>query len=157
MADTAIDRTRQNLESELDQLRERRRSLAAELTGREPTGDRADQADLLEQAEDVALLDDRIADLTQRLAGGSDELSEGRLAPGTEVTVRFADGEVSTLRAVAVPEEVAEDDEFGALTLDSPLGLALPGSEPGDQVTYLTPSGEAQVEVVALQVPGDEP
>ena len=58
------------------------------------------------------------------------------------------------MRVVAIPEEVAENDGAGAVTLDSPLGRALGGSEVGDIVQYGTPSGTALVEVLALRVPG---
>ncbi|MGH3888731.1 MAG: GreA/GreB family elongation factor [Pseudonocardiaceae bacterium] len=156
MADTdnAIARTRRRLEEELARLRARRDALATELDGRDSVGDRADHADVLEQADDVAWLDDRIAEVAGLIArGGPPEPAAGQLPHGTEVTLRFDDGEVSTLRVVAIPEEVAEDDE--ALTLESPLGRALAGSEVGDIVQYRTPSGVALVEVLALRVPGE--
>ncbi len=157
MADTsdAAARTRQRLEEELAQLRARRRDLAAELDGRDTVGDRADHADVLEQADDVAWLDDRIAEVTGLIArGGPPEPADGQLPHGAEVTLRFDDGEVSTLRVVAIPEEIGEDDDAGAVTLDSPLGRALVGSEVGDIIQYGTPSGTALVEVLALRVPG---
>jgi transcription elongation factor GreA len=155
MADTsnAIARTRQRLEEELTQLQARRKALADELGGRDTVGDRADHADLLEQADDVAWLDDRIAEITGLLArGGVPEPAADRLPHGAEVTLRFDDGEVSTLRVVAIPEEATEDDA-GAVTLDSPLGRALVGSKVGDIVQYGTPSGPALVEVLAFRMP----
>ncbi|MDQ4011564.1 MAG: GreA/GreB family elongation factor [Actinomycetota bacterium] len=157
MADTgnAIARTRQRLEEELAQLRARRDALGAELGERDTVGDRADHADLLEQADDVAWLDDRIAEITGLLArGGVPEPAAGRMLHGAEVTLRFDDGEVSTLRVVAIPEEAAEDGDAGAVTLDSPLGRALAGSKVGDIVQYGTPSGQALVEVLDLRMPG---
>jgi transcription elongation factor GreA len=160
MADTdtgsAIARTRQRLEEELAQLRARRRALAAELDGRDPVEDRADHADALEQADDVAWLDDRIAEVSGLIArGGVPEPEDGQLPHGAEVTLRFDDGEVSTLRVVAISEEVTEDDDAAAVTFDSPLGRALAGSKPGDLVEYATPSGPAFVEVLALRMPGE--
>src|SRR5918997_6941926 len=126
MADSDTDRTRQLLEEELAQLRARRHALAAELDGRDSVGDRADHADVLEQADDIAWLDDRIAEVSGLIArGGVPEPVDGRLPHGAEVTLRFDDGEVSTMRVVAISEEVAED--AAALTLDSPLGRALAG------------------------------
>lgn len=153
MADTDNAPTRQRLEKELARLRARRCALAAELDGRDSVGDRADHADVLEQADDVAWLDDRIAEVTGLIArGGVPEPVDGRLPHGAEVTLRFDDGEVSTLRVVAISEEVAEDDA-GAVTLDSPLGRALAGSKAGDVVEYGTPAGPALVEVLSLQMP----
>ncbi|MGQ0719301.1 MAG: GreA/GreB family elongation factor [Pseudonocardiales bacterium] len=154
--DNTAARTRRRLEEELARLRDRRRVLAAELDGRDSVGDRADHADVLEQADDVAWLDERIAELTGLIArGGPPDPAGGRLPRGTEVTLRFDDGEVLTLRVVAIPEEVTEDDGADALTLDSPLGRALAGSGVGDIIQYGTPSGTALVEVLALRVPGE--
>jgi transcription elongation factor GreA len=159
MADTdtdhAIERTRQRLEDELAQLQARRRVLAAELDERDSVGDRADHADMLEQADDVAWLDSRIAEVSGLIARGAvPEPADGGLPHGAEVTVRFDDGEVSTLRVVAISEEVAENDGAGAVTLDSPLARALAASKVGDVVEYGTPSGPALVEVLALRRPG---
>ncbi|MBV9142743.1 MAG: GreA/GreB family elongation factor [Pseudonocardiales bacterium] len=154
--DTAIDRTRQRLEEELAALRARRRALAAELDERDPVGDRADDAVVLEQADDIAWLDDRIAEVSGLIArGGVPEPADGRLLHGAEATLRFDDGEVSTLRVVAIVEEVAEGDDAGVVTLDSPLGRVLAGSKVGDVVEYATPSGPALVEVLALHMPGE--
>ncbi|MDQ3763634.1 MAG: GreA/GreB family elongation factor [Actinomycetota bacterium] len=151
--DNAIDRTRQRLEEELAQLRARRHALATELDERDSVGDRADHADMLEQADDVAWLDERIAEISGLIArGGVPESVDGQLLHGAEVTLRFDDGEVSTLRVVAISEEVAEDDD-AVVTLDSPLGRALAGSRVGDVVQYETPSGPALVEVLALRMP----
>jgi transcription elongation factor GreA len=153
--DDAVDRTRQRLEEELAQLRARRHTLAAELDERDSVGDRADHADLLEQADDVAWLDERIAEISGLLArGGVPEPADGQLPHGAEVTLRFDDGEVSTLRVVAISEE-AEDDDVGVVTVDSPLGRALAGSTVSEVVQYETPVGPALVEVLELRMPGE--
>ncbi|MGH4009950.1 MAG: GreA/GreB family elongation factor [Pseudonocardiaceae bacterium] len=154
--DNATARTRRRLEEELARLRARRSVLAAELDERDSVGDRADHAEMLEQADDAAWLDERIAELAGLIArGGPPDPAAGRLLRGTEVTLRFDDGEVSTLRVVAIPEEITEDDDAEALTLDSPLGRALAGSGVGDIIQYGTPSGTALVEVLALKAPGE--
>jgi transcription elongation factor GreA len=152
----ATDRTRQRLEEELAQLRARRRTLAAELDELDSAGDRADHADALEQADDIARLDERITKVSALIASaGMPEPAEARLPPGTEVTLRFDDGKISTLRVVTIAEEVTEDDGAGTVTLDSPLGRALAGRKVGDVVEYVTPSGPALVEVLALHMPGE--
>ncbi|MCW2661055.1 MAG: hypothetical protein JWP83_2207, partial [Mycobacterium sp.] len=40
-----------------------------------------------------------------------------------------------------------------ALAPDSPMGLALAGHRPGDVVTFETPQGPQQVELVAVRYP----
>src|SRR5262249_31773390 len=105
--------------------------------------------------DDLVWLDDRIAEVSGLIArGGVPEPEDGQLPHGAEVTLRFGDGEVSTLRVVAISEEVAEDDDAGAVTLDSPLGRALAGSKVGALVQYETPSGPALAEVLTLRMPG---
>ncbi|HET9253756.1 MAG TPA: GreA/GreB family elongation factor [Pseudonocardiaceae bacterium] len=153
--DNAINQTCLRLEEELARLRARRRALAAELDERDPVGDRADQADMLEQADDLAWLDERIAEISGLIArGGVPEAADDQLPPGAEVTLRFDDGEVSTLRVIAISEEAAGDDAR-TITIDSPLGRALANGKVGDVVQYETPLGPALVEVLALRMPGE--
>lgn len=155
MADIADPDARRRLEEELSLLRERRRGLADGLDGRDGVGDRADDSVALEQADDIAWLDDRISEISERLTGGGQpDPAPGDLPHGTEVTLSFDDGETMTLRAVALPEEVGDDEDVGALTLDSPLGRALAGARTGDTVEYRTPAGAALVEVLDLRPPG---
>jgi transcription elongation GreA/GreB family factor len=147
---------RGRLEEELARLRERRRSLGADFDDRDPVGDRADDAESLELADDVAWLDDRIDELVGLLTGadGSDEPSAtDRLPDGTVVTLRFADGTVQTLRVVAITEEIPEGREDTTLTTHSPLSRALAGHRQGDTVTYPTPDGPARAEVIDLRPP----
>lgn len=147
---------RGRLEEELARLSERRRSLGAEFDERDPVGDRADGAESLELADDVAWLDDRIDELVGLLSGASgsdDQSAADRLPDGTVVTVRFADSTVQTLRVVAITEEIPEGQEDTALTTHSPLSRALAGHHKGDTVGYPTPDGPAQVEVIDLRLP----
>jgi transcription elongation factor GreA len=63
--------TRQRLTRELAELREQRRDLAVDLADEQPTGDSGDQSQRLERADDLAWIDERIAALTDLLAGRS--------------------------------------------------------------------------------------
>ena len=133
-------------------LKKRRGRLAAGLQSDEDTvGDRGDAADEIQQAEQTAFVDGRIAQLEALLCGA--EPGGAHLLPdGSHVTLRFSDGEVTTMRVVAVVEEIgAGEDE--TLTASSPLGSALAGHQPGDTVTYLTPQGERSVELLAMTPP----
>jgi transcription elongation factor GreA len=156
--------TRRRLEQELADLRDQRHDLSADLVDEQPTGDGGDQAQLLERADDVARIDDRIAELTDLLAGrdavGSNMVDQGQqdvLPDGTRVTLRFADGTVEDLHVVLVTEEAAEQEQNSVLTVHSPLGRALAGRRVGDRVTYPTPEGETSAQVVALHPPGTHP
>ena len=75
------------------------------------------------------------------------------LPGGTEVTLRFSDGEVVTMHVISIVEETPVGREAETLTARSPLGQALAGHKPGDTVTYSTPQGESQVELIAVKLP----
>jgi transcription elongation factor GreA len=151
--------TRARLEQELDRVRDERRELATSLAGEDPKdptgGDSGDQADLLARADDLARMDRRITEIGHLLVGSWPGAEEDLHGPedGTVVTLRFADGTVSTFRVVAITEEVPEDRRDEVLTVDSPLGRALAGRCVGDTITYGVPDSEAQAEVVAMQPP----
>lgn len=134
-------------------LRARRRELAADLGDDDPVGDRADQAVALEQADDLAQLDERIGEIVDLLARAGADERPGALVDGTVVTLRFAGGVVETLRAVLVADEASEAEGARVFTVDSPLGLALADRQAGDTVTYPTPDGEATVDVLAVVPP----
>jgi transcription elongation GreA/GreB family factor len=57
------------------------------------------------------------------------------------------------MRVVAVVEETPSGEEDTTLTADSPLGLALADHKPGDTVTYSTPQGLQQVQLLAMKYP----
>lgn len=115
--------------------------------------DVGDAADGVQLAEQIGLTERRIAELDELLHGTVPASGQDFMLPdGTEVTVRFSDGEVVTLRVISVVEQMsrAEDD---TLTADSPLGLALAGRQPGERVVYLAPRGEQHVDLLALKLP----
>lgn len=80
--DVVVERTRRRLEEELAQLRTRRDALAADLDERDTVGDRADEADALERAHDIARMEDRVAEISLWLARGEPaEPAPGGLPP----------------------------------------------------------------------------
>ena len=148
-----VEQEHARLESELAELRRRREQLYAEMQGDvDAVGDRGDAAEALQRAEDLAGLDEQIGRLTWLLAGGNATV-EGQLPNGTEVKLRFADGEEVRMRVVNFIEETPEGAEDTTLTADSPLGLALYGHKAGDTVTYRAPGGEQQVTLLAIKTP----
>ncbi|MGH8901366.1 MAG: GreA/GreB family elongation factor [Egibacteraceae bacterium] len=147
---------RRRLEEELAVLCGQRRELGGGF-GLDPAGDSVDSATALVRADDLARVEGRIAEVTDLLARGveMDEVAgvPGHLEPGSEVTLRFPDGSVDTLRVVAIVEETAEGEEATTLTVGSPLGRALAGCRAGDRIAYATPAGEAHAQVVAIRPP----
>jgi transcription elongation factor GreA len=149
------DAARDNLAAELERLRQRRERLEIEVKNdRGMIGDHGDAAEAIQRADELALLADRISELDHRLREGPSHSGGSEALPGgTEVTVRFADGEVVTMQVISIVEETPAGREGETLTAGSPLGKALAGHQPGDTVTYSTPQGENQVELIAVKLP----
>ncbi|WP_020669724.1 GreA/GreB family elongation factor [Amycolatopsis nigrescens] len=139
---------RRQLEQELVQLREQRVTNAPPPGEQRGVGDSADQADLLERAEAAAYLDRRIAEVTELLTYGDETVSS--FPDGTAVTLRFEDGSEDILHVVAV---IGEDTGADGFTMESPLGKALEGHQPGDTITYRPPRGPVTATIVAIEPP----
>lgn len=156
-APTAADAARENLAAEVDRLRQRRDRLELEVRNdRGMVGDHGDAAEAIQRAEELVVLTDRINELDRRLRGGPlpAEDSDATLPGGTEVTLRFDDGEVVTMQVISIVEETPVGREAETLTAHSPLGRALVGRQAGDTVTYRTPQGENRVELLDVKLPG---
>jgi transcription elongation factor GreA len=147
--------SRERVAAELARLRERRDRLEAEVRGdRGSVSDHADAADAIQRADELASLDERLVELSRLLhAGPSTPNGTGTLPGGTEVTLRFSDGSVVKMQVISVIEETPIGREAETLTAGSPLGLALAGRQAGDTVTYTTPQGENQVELLDVKYP----
>lgn len=147
------EQERARLETELAELKRRRDQLRSDLQGdAETVGDRGDAAEALQRAEDLGGVEEQIGRVTWLLAGGNATV-EGQLPNGTEVHLRWADGEEVTMRVVNFIEETPAGAEDSTLTADSPLGLALYGHKAGDTITYQTPRGELQVTLLSIKHP----
>lgn len=153
------EQSRQHLMAELETLNEQRDELGS-LGNDDAVNDSGDAAEQIRRIDDATRLDDRIKEIKRLLAGGpslngaaiAPEQERG-LADGTRVTLRFDDGDTETLYAAAIPESVPDEERANSLSLDSPLGQALADSAEGDTITYETPEGEQQAEVLKIETP----
>ncbi|ORW88872.1 nucleoside diphosphate kinase regulator [Mycobacterium sp. IEC1808] len=154
-AKSAVDEARENLAAELDRLKQRRDRLEVEVKNdRGMVGDHGDAAEAIQRADELVVLGDRINELDRRLRSGPSVSDDSETLPGgTEVTLRFPDGEVVTMHVISIVEETPIGREAETLTARSPLGQALAGRKAGDTVTYTTPQGENQVELIAVKLP----
>jgi transcription elongation factor GreA len=152
---SVADAARDQLAAELERLRQRRHRLEAEVRDdRGMVGDHGDAAEAIQRADELVVLADRINEVDRLLRTGPPPSDDADALPGgTEVTLRFADGEVATMHVISVVEQTPVGRETETLTARSPLAQALVGHKPGDTVTYSTPQGESQVELVALKLP----
>jgi transcription elongation factor GreA len=145
---------RERIEGELGRLRERRDRLEAEVRNdRGAVSDHADAADAIQRADELVGLDERVAELDRLLHAGPAPTNGDELPFGTEVKLRFSDGDVITMQVISVIEEASVDGETEALTASSPLGLALVGRKAGDKISYTTPQGDQQVELLTVKFP----
>jgi transcription elongation GreA/GreB family factor len=152
---SVADAAKNRLAAELDRLRQRRERLELEVKDdRGMIGDHGDAAEAIQRADELVVLADRINELDRLLRTGPPPSDSSDALPGgTEVTLKFADGEVVTMHVISIVEETPVGREAETLTARSPLALALFGHKAGDMVTYSTPQGESQVELVALKLP----
>ena len=152
---SVADAAKNQLAAELDRLRQRRERLELEVKDdRGMIGDHGDAAEAIQRADELVVLADRINELDRLVRTGPPPSDNSDALPGgTEVTLRFADGEVVTMHVISIVEETPVGREAETLTARSPLAQALVGHKPGDTVTYSTPQGESQVELVALKLP----
>lgn len=152
---SVADAAKESLAAELDRLRQRREQLEAEVKNdRGMTGDHGDAAEAIQRADELAVLADRINELDRRLRTGPSHDEQSDVLPGgTEVTLKFSDGEVVTMHVISIVEETPVGREAETLTARSPLAQALVGHKAGDKVIYSTPQGEDQVELISLKLP----
>ena len=149
------DAAQNPLAAELDRLRQRRDRLEIEVKNdRGMIGDHGDAAEAIQRADELVVLSERINELDRRLRAGPSHSNGSETLPGgTEVTLRFSDGEVVTMHVISIVEETPAGREAETLTARSPLGQALAGHQPGDTVTYSTPQGQNQVQLIAVKLP----
>jgi transcription elongation factor GreA len=152
---SVADAARENLVAELDRLRQRREQLELEVKNdRGMIGDHGDAAEAIQRADELVVLADRINELDRRVRTGPNHDKESDVLPGgTELTLKFSDGEVVTMYVISIVEETPVGREAETLTARSPLAQALVGHKAGDTVTYSTPQGESQVELISVKLP----
>jgi transcription elongation factor GreB len=118
-------------------------------------GDRSENADYHYAKKALRRYDGRIRFLSKRLAAATivDPVEQGKIASdrvlfGATVTVENEAGEERVFRIVGVDEF---DGSRGYVSWTSPVGRALLGASEGDVVTFATPGGRAELEIVQVE------
>jgi transcription elongation factor GreA len=143
------------LEAEIHELEtEGRRQMAERLRTARAWGDLKENSEYHDAKDAQAHLETKILRLQELrrnavvVAPGS---ARGEAALGVAVTVRDLDsGREATHTLVGASES---DPANGRLSIDSPLGRALAGARPGEEVAFDAPRGRRRLEVVALEGP----
>jgi transcription elongation factor GreA len=139
------------LQAELTELIERRRpEVVARIRAAKELGDLKENADYHAAREEQSFLEGRIQALEARLRDAVIAVapSAGSAADlGSKVTVEV-DGDEVQYTLVGSAEA---DPASGRLSVLSPVGKALVGSEPGSEVTVQTPRGPVAYRVVTVE------
>jgi len=145
---------RTRLEAELEHLTNEGRREIAERLEHAAAGEsnRAENAEYLTVGEDQALLERRIALLTERLLSAEviePQLGNGRVDVGERVRVReLESGARLELELVGTLES---DAAAGRISVASPLGRAILGLRRGEIAEVDAPRGKLQFRVLAVE------
>jgi transcription elongation GreA/GreB family factor len=156
------DTVAHQLRGELAALRAQRHQLRGDNVAEDHrASDSGDRAEALRRADDVFRVEDRIREINRLLTVGSPgRAASGKapaLAEGSIVTLRFPDGDQETFYASSILAAAPEDTQAELLGLSSPLAKALAGHNPGDTITWSTPTGSQKADVVTIRVPSPRP
>jgi len=117
-------------------------------------GDRSENADYHYAKRKLRQYDGRIRFLQKRLEGATvvdpvaqAAIANGRVLFGCTVTVENEEGEEKTYSIVGEDEY---DASRGRVSWVSPIGRALLGKREGDEVSFVTPGGRSELEIVQL-------
>lgn len=137
--------------------RELKTELPKEIQRARELGDLRENAEYQAAKERQTFLQARIGMLRKRVGDialmNLDKIPHDKIALGSTVTLREADGTVLTYELV-MPEDA--EAEKGLISTASPIGRALLGKEEGDQVVVPTPNGQRVFEVTSLSTIHDE-
>ncbi len=143
----------ENLKKELVQLKtiERPENIQAIEIAR-AHGDLSENAEYHAAKERQSFLEGRIADLDYKIASADvidpSELPKDRAVFGSTVILENVDTEDEVRYQLVGQEE--SDIDLGKISVSSPLGKALIGKEPGDEIVIQAPAGKRTYELVDI-------
>jgi len=144
----------EKLRQELAHLEtDKRAEIAQRLRSAIQMGDLSENADYHKAKEDQAFLEGRIQELKYTLQNAQiiDDGNNGKrevVDIGATVTIQEAEYEPETYRLVGAKEANPRE---GKISNESPIGRALLGKRPGDEVVVQTPGGTMRFKVLDVQ------
>ncbi|MFN2420064.1 MAG: GreA/GreB family elongation factor [Gemmatimonadota bacterium] len=149
---TMLDELRTRLQGQIEEFdRELRVELPKRIAAAVAMGDLSENAEYSSALERQEFVRARLGQLTRRLSELSRidlrDVPRDRVGFGSRVAAEDEEGRRHAWRLV-FPEFVDLDDEL--ISIASPLGRALIGSRPGDEVWFDTPDGERTFRVVEV-------
>ena len=141
------------LRAELDHLwHVERPRVTHEVSEAAALGDRSENAEYIYGKKRLREIDRRLRFLGKRIDDLTvvkpDPQQEGKVFFGAWVTVEDEEGSFATYQLVGRDEV---DPKQRKISLDSPMGKALIGKQPGDEVTVRRPKGAATFEIVGIR------
>lgn len=145
-------RLRAELKETLYQLRP---EMVKTVTWAASNGDRSENADYHYAKRKLRQYDGRIRFLTKRLQDATivdpveqQKIANGRVLFGGTVTVENEAGEEKVFSIVGTDEL---DPSRGYVSWVSPIGRALLGASEGDLVSFSTPGGQTELEIIKVE------
>jgi transcription elongation factor GreA len=139
------------LEDELEQLVSVRRTEVAErIRQARDFGDIAENAEYTEAKNEQSLVEGRIQTLEAMVRNAvmieEEPRQRGVVAVGSQVKVSSDEGEES----YSIVGAAEADPLVGRISNESPLGRALLGHKPGDEVEWTSPIGTSRVKILSI-------
>jgi transcription elongation factor GreB len=143
----------ERLQAELDYLwREKRPQVTQAVREAAAQGDRSENAEYIYGKKQLREIDSRVRFLRKRLDGmtvvDSRPSNPQQIFFGAWIEIEDSDGNSKRYRIVG-PDEI--DPEKGYISIDSPMAKALLKKQVGDDFMVMTPKGEEEFYVVAVQ------
>ena len=140
------------LSEEMARLRHERPKVVQEVADAAAQGDRSENAEYIYGKKKLREIDRRMYFLTHRLKDAvvvdPKEQRGDKVFFGATVEVDDEDGVRATFFIVGEDES---DGSHGKISYKSPVGRALIGKRLGDVITVRRPSGEVELEIVAVR------
>lgn len=132
------------LETELEELKGRRASIAEKIANARDYGDLSENAEYDSAREEQGLVETRIVEIEDILLNADIIKATKSSTVKVGSTVVLKNGKEVTYRIVG---PVEADPLEGKISNESPIGAALMGKKEGDTVTITTPKGETTYQV----------
>ncbi len=135
---------KQELETELDELKGRRGAIAEKIANARDYGDLSENAEYDSAREEQGLVESRVAEIEDILQNADiiKPTKSSTIKVGSTVVLK--NGSLVTYQIVG---PVEADPLEGKISNESPIGSALMGKKEGEKVTIKTPKGETTYEV----------
>lgn len=139
---------RQELEAELQELKDRRGEIAEKIAEARDYGDLSENAEYDSAREEQGLVETRIAEIEDILMNAEEIKTRKSNKVQLGSTVELKNGSKSFSYKLVGPVEA--DPLSGKISDESPIGIALVGKMVGDKATINTPKGDTTYTVVSI-------